>query len=53
MIQLSLIHIYIGYAAAVEDGNLLGAETFCGADRIHGNIAAANDSNFLTGQIRV
>ena len=44
---------HIGYTAAVEDGHLLCAETSCGADRIHGNVSAANDSNLLTGQIRI
>ena len=44
---------HIGYTAAVENGNLFCAETSGSADRIHGHVSAANDSNLLTGQVRI
>ena len=44
---------HISYTAPVEDRNLLCAETFCCSDCIHGNVAAANDSNLLSAQIRI
>ena len=44
---------HICNTATINDAYFLGAETFCSTDSIHRNISATDNSNFLSGKIRI